>query len=64
MKKKTIKKKEKKDDENDEKLNEIYSKLEEEYYISSFKQEDEVKEKIKELNYNEDEIIEWVESIM
>ena len=64
MKKKTIKKKEKKDDENDEKLNEIYSKLEEEYYISSFKQEDEVKEKIKELKYNEDEIIAWVESIM
>ena len=59
------KEEEKKGDEDDDvRLNEIFAKLEEEYYISSFKQEDEVKEKIKELNYNEDEIISWVESIM
>ena len=45
-------------------LNEIYAKLNEEYYVSSFKKEDEVKEKIKELNYDEDKIIDWVESIM
>ena len=59
------KEEEKKGDEDDDvRLNLIFAKLEEEYYISSFKQEDEVKEKIKELNYNEDEIISWVESIM
>ena len=51
-------------EEKDELLNEIYAKLEEYYYVSSFKPEDEVKEKIKELNYDEEQIINWLESIM
>ena len=50
------------DDEN--KIQEIYNRLEDEYYISNFKGEEEVKQKIRELNFNMDEIINWIESIM
>ena len=51
-------------DEEEKKIQDIYNKLEEEYYISNFKQEDEVKEKIKELNFDNDAITSWIESIM
>ena len=47
-----------------DKLQELYDKLEEEYYISNFQTEEEVKAKIKELNFNEEQIISWIESIM
>jgi len=47
-----------------EKLQEIYQKLEEYYYITNFKSEKEVKQKIIELNYNLELITNWVESIM
>ena len=50
--------------EEEKKIQDIYNKLEEEYYISNFKQEDEVKEKIKELNFDNDAITSWIESIM
>ena len=50
--------------EEEEKLQRIYNKLEEEYYISNFKTEEEIKDKIRELNYNIDEITNWIESIM
>ena len=52
------------DDEDDEKLNEIFNKLEEEFYITSFKTEEEVKKAIKDFKYDEDKINEWVESVM
>ena len=50
--------------EEEEKLQRIYNKLEEEYYISNFKTEEEIKDKIRELNYNIDDITNWIESIM
>ena len=51
-------------DEEANKIQNIYNKLEEEYYISNFKSEEEVKEKIKELNFDNDAIKNWIESIM
>ena len=51
-------------DEEENKIQNIYNKLEEEYYISNFKSEEEVKEKIKELNFDNDAITNWIESIM
>ena len=53
-----------KEEEEKERLNRIYDKLEEEYYISNFKSEEEIKKKIKELNYDIYSITNWVESIM
>ena len=50
--------------EEEEKLQRIYNKLEEEYYISNFKNEEEIKEKIRELDFNIDAITNWIESIM
>ena len=52
------------DGDEEKKTQEIYTKLEEEYYISNFKSEEEVKAKIKELNYNIEQITNWIESIM
>ena len=39
----------------------IIEKLDEEYNILTIVDEDEFKNKIIELNYNEDKIIEWIE---
>ncbi len=52
------------DDEEEAKIQEIFDKLEEEYYITTFLQEEDVKKKIKELNRNEEDIIQWVNSVM
>ena len=46
------------------KVEEIYNDLEEKYFISDFKQEDEVKEMIRKFGCNKDKIEEWVETIM
>ena len=58
--------KEKEDKEkNDEKrVQDIFNRLEDEFYISSFKSEDEIKEKIREFNYDDEKINSWIESIM
>ena len=61
------KKKESKDDGEDDfnqKVEEIYNDLEERFYISDFKQEEEVKEMIRNLNCNKDKIEQWIETIM
>ena len=61
------KKKESKDDGDDnfnQKVEEIYNDLEERFYISDFKQEEEVKEMIRNLNCNKDKIEQWIETIM
>ena len=50
--------------EEEEKLQNIYERLEEEYLISNFKSKEVVKKKIKDLNYNIEEITNWVESII
>ena len=42
--------------------NELYEKFEADYYISSFKEKDEVIQKMKELNGDERLIAEWIES--
>jgi len=45
-------------------VQEIYNRLEDEFYISSFKTEEEIKKKIIELNLDNEKIDEWIESIM
>ena len=52
------------DDGFDQKVEEIYNDLEERFYISDFKQEEEVKEMIRNLNCNKDKIEQWIEKIM
>ena len=52
------------DDDDEERCQKMFDKLEESYYISSFKPAEEIKRKIRELNFNEDEITAWVESVM
>ena len=47
--------------EYDENLQKIIEKLDEEYNILTIIDEDEFKNKIIELNYNEDKIIEWID---
>ena len=47
--------------EDNEKIDKMYEELDEEYGISGFKDEDEVKEKIRELNLNRDAIVKWIE---
>ena len=47
--------------ENDEAVNKLYEELDEEYGISGFKDEDEDKDKIRELNLNRDLIVKWIE---
>ena len=47
----------------EDKIQNIFEKLEDLYYITSFKTEEEVKAKILELNFDEDKINEWVKSI-
>ena len=47
--------------EEDEKADQMYQELDEEYGISGFKDEDEVKDKIREYNFNRDEIVKWIE---
>ena len=64
LKFKTEIEKQKEEEEEEKRIQRIYNKLEEEYYISNFRIEDEVKEKIKELNCNYDLITDWIESIM
>ena len=39
----------------------MFEELDEEYGISGFKDEDEVKEKIRELNLNREAIVKWIE---
>ena len=48
----------------DVKADEIFSEVDGEYGISSFMDEDEVKAKIKELNYDKDQISAWVEEVL
>ena len=52
------------DKEEEEKLQKVYNQFEEEYYVSCFKSEEEVKKKIKELNYDIDAITSWIETVM
>ena len=52
------------DEDDEERCQKIFNKLEESYYISSFKPPEEVKKKIRELNFNQDEITAWIESVM
>ena len=42
----------------------IYNELENEYGISGFIDEDAMKDKIKELNYDKELIIDWIESVL
>ena len=46
----------------DDKTNQIYEQLEEEYGISGFIEEEEAKKKIRQLNYNIEKINEWIEN--
>ena len=46
---------------NEESVDKMYEELDEEYGISGFKDEDEVKEKIREKNCNREEIVKWIE---
>ena len=48
----------------DDKADEIFSEVDGEYGISSFMDEDEVKAKIKELNYDKEQISAWVEEVL
>ena len=48
-------------DRNNPRLEELLNIFDEEYSILSILEEDEVIEKIKELNYNEDKIRNWIE---
>ena len=70
MKQKEEEEKKKKESEGDgeddfnQKVEEIYNDLEERFYISDFKQEEEVKEMIRNLNCNKDKIEQWIETIM
>ena len=52
------------DEDDEERCQKIFNKLEESYYISSFRPIEEIKKKIRELNFNEDDLTAWVESIM
>ena len=47
--------------EDNEEIDKMFEELDEEYGISGFKDEDEVKEKIRELNLNRDAIVKWIE---
>ena len=47
--------------EDNEEIDKMYEELDEEYGISGFKDEDEVKEKIRELNLNRELIVKWIE---
>ena len=49
---------------NEELVQKIYDELEDQYYISSFKSEEEIKEKIIEYNCDRNQINTWIESIM
>ena len=57
---KNLEKPNEKDEGNDE-VDKMYEELDEEYGISGFKDEDEVKEKIREMNCNRKEIVKWIE---
>ena len=60
----TIDEKKQREIEDEERCQKIFEKLEDSFYISSFKPVEEVKKKIRELNFNEDEITAWIESDM
>ena len=45
----------------DERADKIYKEVDEEYGVSSFMDEQVVKDKIKELNYNKELICQWIE---
>ena len=45
-------------------INEIFEEIEGEYGISCFMLEDEVKNKIRELNYDKNKIEEWIERML
>ena len=45
-------------------MNEIFEEIEGEYGISGFMLEDEVKNKIRELNYDKNKIEEWIERML
>ena len=47
--------------EDNEEIDKMFEELDEEYGISGFKDEDEVKEKIRELNLNRELIVKWIE---
>ena len=48
----------------EERVNDIFNELEDEYYITGFIEEDKVKQKIIELNCDKEEINRWVAEIM
>jgi hypothetical protein len=50
--------------QNDEKVNQIYDELEEEYGISGFIDEETAKDKIRELNLDREKINEWIENTL
>ena len=58
------KEKEDKEKNDEERVQAIFNRLEDEFYISSFKSEEEIKEKIREFNYDDEKINNWIESIM
>ena len=45
----------------DEEIDRIFEELDEEYGISGFKDEYEIKEKIRELDLNRESIVKWIE---
>ena len=45
----------------DEEIDKMYEELNEEYGVSGFKDEDEVKEKIREFHLNREEVVRWIE---
>ena len=48
---------------NDELVQQIYEELDEEYYVSGFIEENVVKNKILELNYDRERLVQWIEQI-
>ena len=53
-----------KEENNDDLAEKIYDDLEERFYISTFRAKDEIIKMIKELNYDQERIESWVDSIM
>ena len=49
------------DQKEDPRVDEIYAEVDNEYGVGSFMDEKDVKDKIKELNYDKDKVKDWVE---
>ena len=52
------------DQKEDPRVNEIYAEVDNDYGVSSFMDENDVKAKIKELNYDKEKVKEWVEEAL